>query len=43
MDYLPYSWTNHGITIYTAYISVDLIHNEIYHVSDGKGGISNIF
>ena len=29
----------HGITIYTTYISVDLVHHEIFHAKVGKGGI----
>ena len=29
----------HGIAIYTAYISVDLAHHEIFHAKVGKGGI----
>ena len=30
MDYHPYRWTNRGITIYTALISVDLTQYEIF-------------
>ena len=31
---------NHGKTIYTAYISVDLAHHEILCAKIGKGGIN---
>ena len=29
----------HGITIYTTYISVDLVHHEIFTAKVGNGGI----
>ena len=29
----------HGITIYTTYISVDIVHHEIFHAKVGKSGI----
>ena len=40
MDYLTYRWTTHGILFYTAYISVDLAHQVIFHAKVGKGGIN---
>ena len=40
MDYLMYRWTSHGITIHTTYISVDLVHHEIFRAKVGKGGIN---
>ena len=30
---------NHGKTIYFTYISVDLVHQEIFRAKAGKGGI----
>ena len=42
MDYLPYRRTNHGITIYSILISVDLAQYEIFRaefVSSVKGSI----
>ena len=33
----------HGITFfYTTYISVDIVHHEIFHAKVGKGGINNL-
>ena len=34
---------NHGITIYTIYISVDLAYHEILRAQVGKGGIKSYF
>ena len=39
MDYLTYWQTTHGITIFTAYIMVDLAHHEIFHAKVGKCGV----
>ena len=40
MGYLAYMWTIHGIFILYPFISVDLVHKEIFHAQVGKGGIS---
>ena len=37
MDYLHVQADNHGITIYTTYISVDLAHYQISRANAGKG------
>ena len=42
MDYLKYRWTNTVSLVYTTYISVDLVHHEIFCAKVGKVGKGGI-
>ena len=40
MDYLTNKWANMVYLFYTTYISVDLVHHEIFCAKVGKSGIN---